>query len=254
MGVNDEQLITLLEVLQTTRVYALNMGETNLTLRGLLALKRLLPHTTITALYIDHTPHKILRQGIYEACWNNLQKRDKLYAATGGRVKKWHHIPEGRKKASQPTTDKTGRRKETSRSLPSEEQPDALALCQCHELLCQCLITVADNRKPLQHCLEIPHSVVSRITVNEELDRSKDITSNSVDSRASPLIGRTAVQSCHKRTRETRGWDSGTSMGRHKKPSIELGDGDSLAAKPSRRTRLQDAGAGEDVDFVPEGR
>ena len=60
MGVNDEQLIALLEVLQTTRVYALNMGETNLTLRGLLALKRLLPHTTITALYIVHTPHKIL--------------------------------------------------------------------------------------------------------------------------------------------------------------------------------------------------
>ena len=102
---------------------------------------------------------------------------------------------------------------------------------------------MADNRKPLQNCLEIPHSVVSRITVNEELD-----------SRKSPLIGRTAVQSCHKRTRETRGWDSGTSMGRHKKPSIVLRDGDSLAAKPSRRTRLQDAGAGEDVDFVPEGR
>ena len=106
----------------------------------------------------------------------------------------------------------------------------------------------------MQHCLEIPHSVVSRITVNDELDRSKDITSNSVDSRASPLIGRTAVQLCHKRTRETRGWDSGTSTVRHKKPSIALGDGDSLAAKPSRRTRLQDAGAGEDVYFVPEGR
>ena len=113
---------------------------------------------------------------------------------------------------------------------------------------------MADNRKPLQHCLETPHSVVSRSTVNEALDRTKDITSNSIDSRASPLIGRIAIQSCHKRTRETRGWDSGTSTGRHKKPSIVLGDEDSLAAKPSRRTRLQDAGAGEDVDFVLEGR
>ena len=98
MGITDDQLIALLEVLQTTRVYALNLGETTLTLRGLQSVLRLLPSTTITALYLVYTPHRTLRQSIREACRRNCPQRDDLYEATGDRVRAWHHIPEDRLK------------------------------------------------------------------------------------------------------------------------------------------------------------
>ena len=89
MGITDDQLTALLEVLQSTRVYALN-------LRGLQSVLRLLPRTTITALYLDYTPHRTLRQSIWEACRRNCRQRDDLYEATGDRVRSWHHIPEDR--------------------------------------------------------------------------------------------------------------------------------------------------------------
>ena len=76
MGITDDQLIALLEVLQSTRVYALNLGETTLTLRGLQSVLRLLPGTTITVLYLDYTPHRQLRQSIRMACRSNSAQRD----------------------------------------------------------------------------------------------------------------------------------------------------------------------------------
>ena len=269
MGVSDRQLVALLEVMQTTRIYALNLGETTLTLQGLRSLKTLLPSTNITALYIDHTPHNRMRMNIKEACWNNRGKRDLLYAETGGQVRKWHHIPGGRPAltktrvtarilARKPTVySRSARSAKTSTTGSSEEdraeQADGIAPlpCLCLALQCRCIPPAIFTQHLSMDCIDKTTSVDRISTPGAKLD-NQGVTTTRIDS-AGPTLVEEGTKEGNKRTREARGWGQRAELGSRKKRNTSAGDCERIIASPGRRTRLRDIEAGEEREAIPDG-
>ena len=263
MGITDDQLIALLEVLQSTRVYALNLGETMLTLRGLQSVLRLLPSTTITALYLDYTPHRQLRQSIRIACRSNCAQRDALYAATGDRVRAWHHIPEDR---PQPTRSGKGSvrklKPRTSTVMHAKDMAKgngekcaaelgvkgATRPCHCCVLPCRCIFTTKLISTIALGTPDNGTSIVSTNTVAKQYDKD----TSSFDVVQQILAVNDARERSHKRTREARGWDTRALAGSNKKQAIEIGDSDSLDVELGRRTRLRDSEAGAEMDATQE--
>ena len=197
------------------------------------------------------------------ACRSNCTQRDALYAATGDRVRAWHHIPEDR---PQPTrSGKSSVRRLTPRTSSVKHVKDMAKgngekgvaepgvkgdtrTCHCFVLPCRCIFTTKIISTLALGAPDNATSIVSTNTVTKQ--RDKDTTS--IDVMQQTILENNTGVCITKRTREARGWETRASLGSNKKQAIEKGNRDSLNVELGRRTRLRDTEAGEDVDSRQE--
>ena len=92
LGVTDVQSRVLMETLATTRIIALNLGETALRPDTWVHISKLISKTNLIAIYTDYLRDRHCRKKLVRSCEGNLVKAWELYGNDGITKAAGHHI------------------------------------------------------------------------------------------------------------------------------------------------------------------